>query len=176
MNKRSFATRKVFTKKPARQGNGKKSGFKIGALSRQWRQLLVWGMVVLNVVLLGSLAKQLLRPGGITGGINHPTQNTTTIEVANGCGTAGIANTFAEALRSKNYDVVGVGNADSFDYETSVLIDRGRIDRDEVEKIASLLGVSKDRILRIENQTAQSDVEFIIGADYKSLRAFRKKR
>lgn len=176
MNKRSFATRKVFTKKPARQSSGKKNGFKIGTLSRQWRQLLVWGMVVLNVVLLGSLAKQLLRPGGIGGRIKDPVQNSTTIEVANGCGVSGIANTFAEALRSKNYDVVGVGNADSFDYETSVVIDRGRIDRDEVEKIASLLGVSKDRILRIENQTAQSDVEFIIGADYKSLRAFRKKR
>ncbi len=177
MNKRSFATRKVYARRPAPIKSAKKSGSAAGLVKKNLKTIMIWGLVVINVVLLGSLARKILQPfGGPGGHIDQPVANATTVQVLNGCGAQGVANVFADALRQKRYDVVGVGNADTFDYETSVLINRGRVESREVEKIASILGVPKDRILVIESQTSQSDVELIIGADYRDLRAFRRTR
>jgi hypothetical protein len=175
VNKRSFATRKVYTKRPVRQAAAKKSGLGAGFLKKNAKTVLIWGLVVINVVLLGSLAKKILQPFSPGVNIKEQTKNAATVQVLNGCGAKGVANVFADALREKRYDVVAVGNADTFDYEKSVLINRGRVENKEVEKIASVLGVSKDRILNIESQTSQSDVDLIIGSDYQNLRAFRNK-
>jgi hypothetical protein len=174
VNKRSFATRKVYTRRPANQKTTKKSGFNAGLLKKSGKNLLIWGLLVINVVLIASLVKKIVLPSGGTPASIVDT-STTTVSVLNGCGAKGVANVFADALREKHYNVVTVGNADSFDYEKSVLINRRQVENKEVERIASVVGIAKDRILVIESQTAQSDVELIIGTDYQNMRAYRKK-
>ncbi|HKY61108.1 MAG TPA: LytR C-terminal domain-containing protein [Gemmatimonadota bacterium] len=46
------------------------------------------------------------------------------IEVRNGSGTAGAAERVTEILRRRGFDVVDFGNADRFDYERTVVLDR----------------------------------------------------
>ena len=50
----------------------------------------------------------------------------TRIAVLNGCGRAGLASLCAQKLRSEGFDVVNGmgGNADSFDFDISVVVDR----------------------------------------------------
>ncbi|HOT98144.1 MAG TPA: LytR C-terminal domain-containing protein [bacterium] len=174
MNKRAFATRKVYVKRPANQKPARSSSPAAGFFKKGGKDILIWGLLVVNIVLIASLVKKIVLPAGGT-----PTtivnSSTTSVAVLNGCGVKGVANVFADALREKQYNVVAVGNAETFDYEKSVLINRGQVENKEVERIASIVGVSRDRILTIESKTAQSDVEFVVGADYKDLRAYRKK-
>ena len=46
------------------------------------------------------------------------------IEILNGCGTPGIAAKFSQFLREKRVDVVRSENADHFEYEKTILIQR----------------------------------------------------
>jgi hypothetical protein len=48
------------------------------------------------------------------------------VRVLNGSGTPGLAGTTAEELRRAGFDVVGVGNADRFDYGHSVVRHQGQ--------------------------------------------------
>ncbi|HNY92972.1 MAG TPA: LytR C-terminal domain-containing protein [bacterium] len=174
MNKRSFTTRKVYARKPASTKTGKKSVIDTGAIKKGSKTILIWGLLVINVILVASLVKKIIIPSGGTG-TSIVDSSTTSVSVLNGCGVKGVALVFADALREKQYNVVNTGNAETFDYEKSVLINRGQISNREVEKIAALVGVSRDRILTIESKTSQSDVDLIIGSDYKDLRAYKKK-
>lgn len=175
MNKRSFATRKVYSKRPAASKSQKKSILDSGVIKKSSKTVLIWGLLVINIILVASLIRKIIIPANLReAAIVDGTS--TSVQVLNGCGATGAANVFAEILRENRYNVVAVGNADSFDYEKSVVINRGQIEDKEVEKIASIVGVGKDRILKIESQTSQSDVDLIVGADYQKLRAFRKRR
>ncbi len=174
MTKRSFTNRKVYVKRPASQKSARSSSPGAGFFKKGGKNILIWGLLVVNIVLIASLVKKIVLPSGGT-----PTtivdRSSTSVSVLNGCGATGVAKVFADALREKQYNVVAVGNAETSDYEKSVLINRGQVDSKEVERIASVVGLSRDRILTIESRTAQSDVEFVVGADYKDLRAYRKK-
>ncbi len=174
VNKRSFATRKVYARKPASTKTGKKSAFDTGAIKKGSKTILIWGLLVINVILVASLVKKIIIPSGGTD-TSIVDSSSTSVSVLNGCGVKGVALVFADALREKHYNVVNTGNAETFDYEKSVLINRGQISSKEAEKIAALVGVSRDRILTIESKTSQSDVDLIIGSDYKDLRAYKKK-
>ncbi|HNW58464.1 MAG TPA: LytR C-terminal domain-containing protein [bacterium] len=173
MSKRSFVSRKVYARRPASQKPARSSSTGAGFFKKGGKNILIWGLLVINVVLIASLLKKIVLPSGTPTTIVD--SSTTSVAVLNGCGAKGVANVFADALREKHYNVVAVGNADTFDYEKSVLINRGQVENKEVERIASIVGVSRDRILVIESKTAQSDVELVIGTDYKDLRAYRKK-
>ena len=64
------------------------------------------------------------------------------IAVLNGCGREGLASIFADRLRNIGYDVVNGqgGNADSFDFEISVVVARkGNIE--DAETVAKDLGI-----------------------------------
>ncbi|MHB0912054.1 MAG: LCP family protein [Armatimonadota bacterium] len=83
-----------------------------------------------------------------------------TVEVLNGSGVSGTAGRVAEALRSRGYEVKGVGNADSFDYETSRVVCH-RSDLAGVESITDLLGVPVSE----ELSEGGADVTVIVGKD-----------
>ena len=63
------------------------------------------------------------------------------VEVLNGCGIRGIADKVAERLRSERFDVMFVGNADDFEYDETLVVDRSG-DRNKASTIAKALGVS----------------------------------
>ena len=67
-------------------------------------------------------------------------------------------------------------NADDFSYEKSVIVDHDKADRDKVEQMASVLGVSRDQIYHIDSQGVAADVTFIIGKDYEKLKSYKAAR
>jgi len=90
------------------------------------------------------------------------------VEVLNGCGEAGVVDRFTRLLRSEGFDVIKTGNARSFSYAESMVLDRaGRRDyADEVARVLRIRAVIqqiKDDPYRLE------DVTLIIGRDHRKL-------
>ena len=86
------------------------------------------------------------------------------VQVLNGCGVGGAGRRVAYALREAGYDVVDVGNAASFDFPESMVIDRVGAP-DSAREIAGVLGVENVIVQRIEGLPFEATV--IIGVDYK---------
>jgi hypothetical protein len=85
------------------------------------------------------------------------------VQVLNGCGTRGAGREVANELRLEGYDVADVGNARSFDFSESMVIDR--VGRGRAREIARALGVENVIIQRIEG--SQYDATMIVGKDFK---------
>ena len=90
------------------------------------------------------------------------------VEVLNGCGEAGAVDPFIRSLRAAGFDVIKTGNARSFAYLESMVLDRAG-KREVAEEVAGTLGIKtvlqqvKDDPYRIE------DVTVIIGRDHRKL-------
>jgi hypothetical protein len=152
-----------------------KPGFQFGGIKKKFGNAFVWSLVLINVILIASLLQKLLNNRiGVQN--DYIEENSLSVVVQNGCGEKGVGVVFSDFLKTKKYDVVSVGNADSFDYERSVLIDPGKKSHKEVEVLAKSLGISSDQILPIQNQNSPGDVTLIIGRDYRSLSSYRKTR
>jgi hypothetical protein len=94
------------------------------------------------------------------------------LEILNGTSTAGLATRTAQLFQSYGYDVAEVGNADSFDREFTVVIDRVG-DGSRAQRVASVI-----RCSRIEREPAVEfseegalidqtiDVTIILGKDF----------
>lgn len=86
------------------------------------------------------------------------------VRVLNGCGVEGLGLRTARFLREKGIDVVDFENADSFDYEESIVVDRSG-DMGAALEIARLL-----RIPNVIQQIPENplvDVIIVVGADYE---------
>jgi len=92
------------------------------------------------------------------------------VALLNGCGREGLASQFASALRERGFDVLnGQGeNADSFDFEKSVVVDR-KGDRGLAKNVAEELGVKCVIIQHAADQYVLEDIEIIIGRDWDTL-------
>lgn len=85
------------------------------------------------------------------------------VEVLNGSGTAGLANKLAEQLKDKGFQVVKVGNADSFNYSETQILDRtGK--KSLVREINTLVGSSSSQ--KFVQNSANSDITIIIGKNF----------
>jgi len=85
------------------------------------------------------------------------------VEVLNGTGAAGLASDAADELRGMRFDVVQVGNADHFDYETTHVLDRsgsGRVAR----LLADSLGI--DSVAMAPDPELFLDATVILGRDF----------
>jgi len=88
------------------------------------------------------------------------------VQVLNGCGLQGAAQRVAGVLRLQGYDVTEVGNASSFDYETTMVLDRlGKGGR--AGEVGVALGVEYVIIQRVEG--SPFDATVIVGRDFRSL-------
>jgi hypothetical protein len=92
------------------------------------------------------------------------------VAVLNGCGRPGLATIFTQKLRKEGFDVVnGVGgNADSFEFDVSVVVDRHG-DRKKAEAVAQMLGIREILDQRTENPYVMEDVVVVIGRDWDTL-------
>ena len=93
------------------------------------------------------------------------------IEILNGCGTPGIAAKFSQFLRDKRVDVVRSENADHFEYEKTILIQRN-------ENITGLQHVAEalqfdiknpNQVITSVDPNLDVDLTLIIGKDYNSI-------
>ena len=85
------------------------------------------------------------------------------VEVLNGGGRQGMARTATDALRDRGFDVVFYGNAQDFDGDSSVVLDRvGRADL--AREVADALGIP--RVLSQPDSNLYLDVTVVLGEDW----------
>jgi hypothetical protein len=88
------------------------------------------------------------------------------VEVLNGCGEPKAASVIAGYLRSKNFDVKDIGNADSWNYPNTIVV--SRIEEPEIaQKICRVLNT--DKCITLRTSEKNHDVSVIVGADYQEL-------
>ena len=85
------------------------------------------------------------------------------VEVLNGSGIKGLANGVADKLREEGFNVVRIGNADRFDFETSQVISRVN-NMDAAKEVAIL--VPNAQLLKEELPGSGVYVTVIVGKDY----------
>ncbi len=94
------------------------------------------------------------------------------VEVRNGVGVSGIAEQMRSYLRSKGYDVVGVGNHETFTVEQTMIVDR--IGNFAIaQEVAASLGLPSERIQQDLRSEFHLDVSIILGKDYGIIPPFR---
>ncbi|MFH1689672.1 MAG: LytR C-terminal domain-containing protein [Candidatus Eisenbacteria bacterium] len=86
--------------------------------------------------------------------------------VLNGCGVKGIGLKTARYLRERGLDVVDFRNADSFDYEETIVVDRAG-DMGAAVQVARLLRVPN--VIQQVPETPLVDIIIIVGADHSWL-------
>ena len=91
------------------------------------------------------------------------------VQVLNGCGVAGIAGKAGKWLKRNGYVVKDIGNADRQDHKLTSIVDRSG-NLTAARELASLLGISEDRITRQgSGPKPKVDLTLILGKDCKRL-------
>ncbi len=95
------------------------------------------------------------------------------IEILNGCGAAGIARVATEYCRKNDLDVVSMGNYKHYNVKKSKVISWNN-DRKMALKIAEIMGIDARQVEIRNNKSKQLAASVVLGADYKSLKPFKK--
>lgn len=140
----------------------------------------IFVLLLLNGFFAYSLLERVYGPGKLvsedeTLGIESPIGGGRTIrvEVLNGAGVDGIARRMTDFLRRKGFDVIDFGNAESFGFYETVLLDRSG-DQAAAGRVAR--AVNTENILVQKNPFLALDVTLILGRDYRKLAAFQQER
>jgi anionic cell wall polymer biosynthesis LytR-Cps2A-Psr (LCP) family protein len=99
-----------------------------------------------------------------------------TVEVLNGTAVNGLAGRTAEMLRGLGYDIISVDNADTLDYEKTLIIDRSG-DEEQVMRLAKLIRCDNIRFetpaedspeegILLQDLEYNSGITLIIGKDF----------
>lgn len=86
-----------------------------------------------------------------------------TVLILNGCGVQGIGQHTARVLRSMGLDVIDYKNADSFDYEETLVVDRVG-DMETAVRVGRLLGTRN--VIQQVPEAPLVDVIVVVGRDY----------
>lgn len=84
----------------------------------------------------------------------------------NGCGETKAASMIASFLRSKNFDVKEIGNADSWNYPFTIVVSRTP-EQTVAKKICKVLNI--DKCITLRTHEKNYNVSVIVGADYLGL-------
>ena len=90
-----------------------------------------------------------------------------TIIVRNGSGVTGVATAVSNKLTAAGYSVGDAGNADSFNYATTLVIYSSSSQAEEAAAIVSTIGAGKAQI-NDGSYTMNGDFLVVIGSDYNS--------
>ena len=175
MNKRTQTKRTTRPRKttPAKKPYKKKNldGFK-----SKINLVIIWALVVLNGVLIFSLVHKIFNMNSMHVRIDPRPEvlpeDPVTILIHNGCGVAGLAKTLQDILVRHHYDVRAVGNAPD-PYDNTVIIDRGSRSDEEIEALRELMGLNKDKVVKLTRTGYSTDVKIILGKDYSSLKIYK---
>lgn len=91
------------------------------------------------------------------------------LEVLNGCGVPGLANSVTSTLRKNGFDVVETGNFENFDMQNTVVIAR-TFNKRNAQRVADALGVENENVFIEASEDFYLDATVVIGSDYKSLK------
>ena len=89
------------------------------------------------------------------------------VELLNGNGRVGTTRSVANVLIDQGYHVVRTDNAESFTFETTVVVAQGRENADPARRAVSLLGVG-DLQLELRAPSGVVDLSIIVGQDIPS--------
>ncbi len=97
------------------------------------------------------------------------------VEVLNGCGEKDIAAKISDFLRTEYIDVIRSENADNFEYERTILIQRSDdlLNLKTVAKVLNFEINDEDRVLIQSSSTADVDLTLILGKDYRSVKPIK---
>lgn len=127
---------------------------------------------ILLLILVISLVSRIVMPRIETtraGSDSALISDVIQIEVLNGCGVAGVATRFTNALRRYGFDVVEIGNFDHFDVQQTLVISRSG-DMATARRVATALGVTEEQILQQMSRDFYLDITIVIGADFERLK------
>ena len=144
----------------ARKGKG-------GASRALGRLSITYLYAVGVVVLVLALAYPFLRRGARQKPETVDLSFDIRVMVLNGCGSEGVAEDVAATLRDAGFDIVGTGNADAFDYDRTLVVDRCG-SSEKALKVGQALDC---RLVLTQRVSApNSDVVVVIGSDWPELR------
>jgi ribosome-associated protein len=134
--------------------------------------LLTIGLV--TAVLLFGLFSRLGSPKPETQRVYNPTGllgNIIQVDVRNGVGESGLAARMTSFLREAGFDVIENGDHNSFDVDSTVVLDRiGNLDA--AYQVALALGIPREKVTSAVRPDLYLDVSVVIGSDYKTVRPF----
>ena len=93
------------------------------------------------------------------------------IEILNGCGEPGLAAKFSQLLRTERVDVVRSENADHFEYDKTILIQRNE-NVEGMKYVAAVLDFdinNTEKVMMSVDPNVDVDLTLIIGKDYSSI-------
>jgi len=99
---------------------------------------------------------------------SQPLLNYIQVQVLNGSGVPKLGDKFSRFLRSKNVDVVEIGNYIVSYIDYTMVIDRTG-NREKALAVASMLGVKNESVFTQKNKNYFLDVSVIIGRDFRKL-------
>jgi hypothetical protein len=141
--------------------------------SSPWVTVGITAFTFLFVLLLSALIIRFLVPRIDVERTKRAEQsligNVIQVEVLNGGGIEGAANTVTSSLRQLGFDVVEIGNFDVFDVDETVVLARNGDDVESAERVARGLGLSPNRVLIEESADYYLDVTVLVGRDLESL-------
>lgn len=94
------------------------------------------------------------------------------LDVRNGTGVPGLAQRVTSYLRSKGFDVVEIGNADSLTLEKTQVFDRSG-NLEAARQVAKALGLDDSRVALRIDRTLYLDVSVYLGNDLRSFQPTR---
>lgn len=95
-------------------------------------------------------------------------------EIVNGCGIEGMGDRLTDLLRSNQIDVIRSGNYYQFNVDKTLIIDRSG-NMMKAKKIAKILGVPEQQIIRQINQPLFLDITVLAGKDFSHLKDSKEK-
>jgi hypothetical protein len=132
------------------------------------------GAGLILAILLVSLVTRLGSPKAETQRVYNPEGllgEIIQVDVRNGIGESGLAGQMTDFLRDSGFDVIEHGDHNSFDVDSTVVLDRiGNLDA--AYQVALALGIPRDKVRSEERADLYLDVSVIIGSDYRKVRPF----
>ena len=142
---------------------------------RDHRAIALNILIGLLIVVVGYLAysllnRHVLQPPVDAGKAGVAAGEIIQVDVLNGSGLQGAANSCTSYLRARGFDVVEMRNYKTSDVDESLVIDRvGNVTN--AEKVAYALGIKKKNIVQQLNHDYYVDVSVVIGKDAHSLKS-----
>jgi len=142
--------------------------------------LLNWIIVFLIILILGFGASIIWKYGFATNenlftqesAVKQNETQRIRVEVLNGCGVKGLASKFTDYLRTQGFDVVITENYQSFDVDSSFVIDRISLKSGNAYRLARSLGISSKLVNAILSDDLAVEASIVLGKDYAKLKGY----